>query len=78
MIGDYIEMAVEIIEEWAKPSKEETIVNGKYNTEIVEFVIESFNNNGAEGLSSYGDGAESRVFSNSPIGHLKSRIPQGL
>lgn len=78
LIGDYIEDAVLIIEEWAKPTQETYILNGGYNTEIIEFVIQSININGAEGASSYSDGAESISFANNPISNLKSKIPQGL
>ena len=78
LIGDYIEEAVYIISDWARPSSETAFTDGSYNTPIILYVIESLNVNGAEGYSSFSDGTQKNVLKNSPIGNLKSRIPQGL
>jgi len=78
LIDDYIEDAVRIIEDWARPSNETAFTNGIYNSSIISYVVESFNLNGAEGYSSYSDGSQKNTIKNSPEGNLKSRIPQGL
>ena len=78
LIGDYIEEAVNIINDWARPIDETGFTSGEYNSAIVLYVIESINTNGAEGYSSFSDGNQKNVLKNSPVGNLKSRIPQGL
>lgn len=78
LIGDYIEEAVTIINDWARPSSEDCFINGSYNSAIILYVIESLNVNGAEGYSSFSDGNQKNVLKNGPVGNLKSRIPQGL
>lgn len=78
LIEDYVEEAASIIEDWARPKTETCFTDGLYDSAIILYVVESFNVNGAEGYSSFSDGNQSNVLKNSPVGNLKSRIPQGL
>lgn len=78
LLGDYFDDAVSIIKEWKKSSNDEIFLNGIYNKNIVQFIVESINISGMEGQSeSYANGIR-RKFYASPESNLKASIPQSL
>lgn len=81
LLNDYCQDAINIIVKWRKlninkPQNE--LLQGLYDTEIVNFVIESYNMIGLEGQSSDNSLGNSKVFRATPETNLKSSIKQVL
>ena len=81
LLNDYCQDAINIIAKWrklniSKPQNE--LLQGLYDTEIVNFVIESYNMIGIEGQSSDNSLGNSKVFRATPETNLKSSIKQVL
>lgn len=75
---DYFDDAVKIISKWRKLNNSTEIEKGLYDTEIKEFIINSFNQSGVESSYSYSNSAGSNVFFAQAETILKSKIPQVL
>lgn len=78
LLGDYFDDAVSILQKWLKNSNESLITRGNYDTEIVEFIIESLGRAGLEGQMSSSANGISKTFIATPESNLKSKIPQSL
>jgi len=78
LIEDFIDSAINEIIVWRRLDSDEEILSGRYDTNIVNFVIESYNIQGIEGQSYEGNGATSKQFTESPLSRLKSSIPQRM
>ena len=77
-LGDYFDDAIDIIVDWKKFSSTDPILTGKFDKEIVKFIIESIVASGMEGQSQNYTNGIKKVFISSPESNLKSSIPQGL
>ena len=78
LLGDYLDDAVSIIMKWKKNYNESLVLTGNYDTEIVDFIIESINRSGVEGQSSSSANGISKTFIATPEDNLKGKIPQGI
>lgn len=78
LLGDYFDDAVSIIMKWKKNYNESLVLAGNYDTEIVDFIIESINKSGQEGQSSSSANGMRKIFIATPEDNLKGKIPQGL
>lgn len=78
LLGDYFDDAVSIIMKWKKNRDESLVLTGNYDTEIVDFIIESINRSGVEGQSSSSANGMRKVFIATPEDNLKGKIPQGI
>lgn len=78
LLGDYFDDAVSILKKWLKNSNDSLVTTGNYDTEIVEFVIESIGRAGLEGQMSSSANGISKTFIATPESNLKSKIPQSL
>ena len=78
LLSDYFDDAVSIIMKWRKMSNENPVLSGSYDSEIVQFIVESINRSGIEGQSSSSANGISKVFIATPEDNLKSKIPQRL
>lgn len=78
LLNDYFDDAVNIIRNWKKAKNDDLFFDGKYDTNIVQFIIESINVSGLEGQSSSSANGATKTFINTPESNLKSSIPQSL
>ena len=78
LLADYFDDACAIIRDWRKLSSDNLILSGKYDREIVQFIIESINASGMEGQSSSAANGISKSFYATPEANLKGSIPQAL
>ena len=78
LIEDFIDSAINEIQVWRRLTSEDEFLSGMYDTNIIRFVIESYNILGIEGQSYEGNGATSKQFSETPLSRLKSSIPQRM
>lgn len=78
LLGDYFDDAVSILKKWKKNQNDSLITSGCFNTEIVDFIVESIEKAGLEGQSSSNANGISKTFIATPESNLKSKIPQAL
>ena len=78
LLGDYFDEAVDIIVDWKKASDNKLILSGKYDKNIIQFIIESINIAGLEGQSSSSANGITKSFIGTPESNLKSSIPQSI
>lgn len=78
LLGDYFDDAVSIIKKWRKLTDDSEFNNGDYDSNIVQFIIESIGVAGSEGQSSVSGNGTTKSFINTPESNLKSAIPQRL
>lgn len=78
LLGDYFDDAVSIIMSWKKNHNESLVLTGNYDMEIIQFIVESINKSGIEGLSSSSANGIKKVFIATPEDNLKAKIPQGI
>lgn len=77
-LTDLIDEAIDIIRKWRKLSKDDEILSEIYNTNIINYVIETINISGIEGQKSSNANGNSKSFINTPENNLKTSIPQRL
>ena len=77
-LGDYFDDAVSIIKVWKKTYDNSIFYEGKYDRNIVQFIIESINVSGLEGQDSSTANGIKKGFYATPEANLKSSIPQSL
>ena len=77
-LGDYFDDAVSIIKDWKKTYDNSIFYEGKYDRNIVQFIIESINVSGLEGQDSSTANGIKKGFYATPEANLKSSIPQSL
>lgn len=77
-VGDYVDEAVAIILDWKKAKTDSIFDNNKYDREIVNYVVESINWAGNEGVSHISGNGSSKDFIASPADNLKKSIPQSI
>lgn len=78
LIDDFIDSACSEIKRWRKADDDTELLSGMYDSNIISFVVESYNIMGIEGQSYDGVGSNSRQFSGTPLSRLKGSIPQRL
>ena len=78
LLGDYFDDAVSILKKWLKNADASLVLTGNYDSEIVEFIIESVGRAGLEGQMSSSANGISKTFIATPESNLKSKIPQSL
>lgn len=78
LIDDFIDSAISEIKRWRKADDDTELLTGMYDSNIISFVVESYNIMGVEGQSYEGNGSNTRQFSGTPLSRLKSSIPQRL
>ena len=77
-LEDLINEAYTIIYNWRRLSKDDEILTGRYDTQIISYVLETINASGIEGQKSSNANGNSKTFINTPENNLKSSIPQRL
>lgn len=77
-LQDLIDEAYTIIYNWRKLSKNDEMLSGRYDTNIIQYVIESINATGIEGQKASSANGISKSFYNTPEANLKSSISQRL
>lgn len=78
LLSDYFDDAILIIKDWKRNYNDNYILQGNYDSIIVDFIIQSINYNGLEGQSSNSANGISRTFVATPKAMLQSSIPQSL
>lgn len=79
VIGDFIDSAINIIKQWRKLDTNETeFLEGLYDNNIIQYVVEVYNRLGLEGQSTDNALGNGKSFVNSPENNLKSSIPQRI
>lgn len=78
LLGDYFDDAVLVIKKWKKNYNDSVVLSGRFDTDIVQFIVESINKSGVEGQYSSSANGISKVFISTPEDNLKAKIPQGL
>lgn len=78
LLGDYFDDAISIIKKWKKNKDDSVVTSGDYDTEIVDFIVESIGRAGLEGQSSSNANGISKTFIATPESNLKSKIPQSI
>lgn len=78
LLGDYFDDAVNIIRDWKRASDTSLVLNGNYDRNIVQFIVESINISGLEGQSSSSANGITKTFISTPESNLKASIPQSL
>jgi len=70
--------AISIIVKWRKLLNYDEFDLGLWDSQIVEYMVNSYNSVGDENLKSKSSGGNSRVYSMSPESRLKASIPQKI
>ena len=78
LLGDYFDDAISILKKWLKNADASLVLTGNYDSEIVDFIVESIGRAGQEGQSSSSANGISKTFIATPESNLKSKIPQSL
>lgn len=78
LIDDFIDNATNEIKVWRKTTEDTELLTGMYDSNIINFVIESYNMMGVEGQSYDGNGSTTKQYSGTPLARLKGSIPQRL
>lgn len=78
IINDFIDSAINEIILWRRLDKDDEFLSGMYDTQIIRFVIESYNIIGIEGQSYESNGATAKQFTETPLSRLKSSIKQRI
>lgn len=78
LLGDYFDDACSIIKDWKRNSQDSIFYDGKYDRNIVQFIVESIGASGLEGQSSSSANGISKTFYATPEANLKKSIPQSL
>lgn len=78
LINDFIDNAVNEIKVWRKTTEDTELLSGIYDSNIINFVVESYNMIGVEGQSYDGNGSTTKQYSGTPLSRLKGSIPQRL
>lgn len=77
-LADFFEEACNIIVDWKRLSSTDSFLDGRYDSAIVRYIVESVNMSGIEGQTSSSANGNTKSFHNSPEGNLKSSIPQSI
>ena len=77
-LGDLFDEACNIILDWKKLSSTNSFLDGRYDSAIVRYIVESINMSGIEGQTSSSANGNTKTFRNSPEGNLKASIPQTI
>lgn len=77
-LEDLIDEAIGIIRDWRKLSNNDEFLNELYNTNIINYVIETINMSGIEGQSNSNANGNSKTFINTPANNLRTSISQRL
>lgn len=78
LLGLYIDGAIDELYAWRKLSNDAEFLDGRYDSVIQEFVVESLNVNGNEGKSSENSSGMASNYYGDPIANLRSRVSQRL
>lgn len=78
LIDDFLDSAFSEINRWRKNTDDSELLSGMYDSNIINFVIESYNIMGIEGQAYDGNGSSVKQFSGTPLSRLKSSITQRL
>lgn len=78
LIDDFIDNAINEIKMWRKTTEDTELLSGMYDSNIISFVIESYNMMGVEGQSYDGNGSTTKQYLGTPLARLKGSIPQRL
>ena len=78
LIDDFIDNATNEIKVWRKTTEDTELLTGMYDSNIINFVIESYNMMGVEGQSYDGNGSTTKQYLGTPLARLKGSIPQRL
>lgn len=78
ILNDFCDNGVSIITQWRKLSDETEIVSGKWDSQLVEYVVNSFNSMNDENLNSSTANGTTRNYRMSAESMLKSKIPQRM
>lgn len=78
LLGLYIDGAIDELYAWRKLSNDAEFLDGRYDSVIQEFVVESLNVNGNEGKASESSSGMTSNYYGDPIANLRSRVSQRL
>lgn len=79
LVGDLIDEAIDIIRDWRKTWDSDTeFLSGRFDSNIVGYVMESLNTIGIEGQSYESANGNTKQYKMSPRQRLCSGIPQCL
>ena len=78
LIDDFIDTALNEIYVWRKLSNDNELLSGMYDSNIIRFVIESYNMLGIEGQTYESNGQTAKQYATTPLATLKSSIPQRI
>ena len=78
LVNDFIDTAINEIFLWRKLSNDDELLSGRYDGNIIRFVIESYNMLGVEGQTYESNGQTAKQYAQTPLSRLKSSIPQRI
>ena len=76
ILFDFFTDAYNIIKNWRKLKTDDEFLSQKWDTQIIDFVVDSYRMMGEENLAASSMNGISRTYNLSPEARLKSRIPQ--
>lgn len=78
LLNDYFDEACSIIKGWRKKTDDSFLLDGKYDVNIITYIVQSFNYAGLEGQSISRINENEKEFIGTPESNLKKSIPQGI
>ena len=78
LVDDFIDTALNEIYVWRKLSNDNELLSGMYDSNIIRFVIESYNMLGIEGQTYESNGQTAKQYATTPLSRLLSSIPQRI
>lgn len=76
ILNDLFDDAYNIIVKWRKLKTDDEFLGQKWDTEITNFVVDSYRTMGDETLKGFSVNGISKDYRNTPEGRLRSSIPQ--
>lgn len=78
VLSNLYDKGYSVIRQWRKMKDDTEFLNGKWNNQHIDFIVDSYNALNEENYTSSNVGGNSRTYSMSPESALKSKIPQRL
>lgn len=78
VLSNLCEKGIQIIKQWRKLKTDDELLYQKWDSQLTDYIVDSYNALNEENYSSSNVGGTSRTYNMPPESALKSKIPQRL
>lgn len=76
ILSDFFDDAYRTIKNWRKLKTDDEFLSEKWDSEIIDFVVDSYRAMGEEMIAASSANGVKRTYAINPLARLKSRVPQ--